>query len=94
MRGFPGLVRLYLVRLPVTRREVITKLKPAFGKHGSRLYFSGLRQGFVRGGILMSGRHVCYGMGLRDGAALRLDPSRWPSISDSHLKAKFRLSDG
>jgi hypothetical protein len=85
VRGVPGLLRLYFTRLPITRHEVITAVEPVFGRSGARLYFAGLRLGYVREGYWLSGRHVCYSMGLRDGSALRRNPRCWPELVQSHV---------
>jgi len=78
--GVPGLLRLYLTHLPVARHEVIAPLEPVFGRAGARLYFSGFRIGYIREGYWLSGRHVCYSMGLRDGSALRRGGVSWPEL--------------
>lgn len=85
-----GLIRLYRTRLPVTRKEVMEALIPIYGRSGARLYFSGLRLGYIHGGLFMSGRHPCYSQGLRDGSRLKDAPDQWYAILQYHLSKRPR----
>lgn len=88
--GIRGLFRLWFTRYPFTRREFVAALEPVFGRSGARFYFSGFRRGYVCPGYYLSGRHVCYGMGLRDGSVLRRGEISWPELLQSYVSNSAR----
>lgn len=78
--GLPRLVRPWCTRYPFTRREVTDAIAAVHGEEAARMYFWGLREGFLQPGSWMSGRHPFYSLGLNDGSAIRNDPSQWRAL--------------
>jgi hypothetical protein len=87
---FPRIIRLWLTPLPFNRKEVTTAMAPIHGDAAAKMYFNGLRQGFLEG-TGMSG-HYFFTLGMHDGATLRYDISQWPAILQSRATKPIKVN--
>lgn len=81
LRSLVGFVRLWFTPLPFTRREVIAIIEPVHGRAAARLYFAGLRDGYLHGPAFTGKFFVS--LGQEDGYRIQCDLSQWPASVQS-----------